>query len=304
MKRFLVLVFLGCWFENVRSQTVPCVPIRLPGISPDTRVDLENKLLLAFQEYNKDTINAEALIWYGRRLAYPGKYLEAIDVFSLGIKNHPLDARFYRHRGHRYLTVRCFDLAIKDLARAAILIKNKSDQVEPDGLPNTQNIPTSTLHANIWYHLGLAHFLEGDYVKAASAYRHCLKVSSNPDMFVATANWQYITLITLHKDKKASKLLKRINHSMNVIENKDYLDLLLLYKESPTVDGAMKLLAHPGSALSNSTIGFGIGNFFLLKGDFGTAKQILEKVIEGDQWASFGFIAAESVLKRLDLTSK
>jgi len=304
MKRLLVLVVLFCWTETLCSQALPCVPIRPPMISEASRVDLEKKLLLAIEEYKKDTSDAESLIWYGRRLAYLGRYMEAIDVFTLGMKTHPSDARFYRHRGHRYITVRCFDRAIKDLEYATRLIKNKPDQVEPDGLPNAKNIPTSTLHSNIWYHLGLAHYLKGDFVKASSAYRQGLKVSGNPDMYVATANWYYITLRVLHKDKKASRLIKKIDSSMDSIENRDYLDLLMLYKEDKSTDDARKLLTQSGSTLSNSTRGFGFGNFFLLKGDLTTAKQIFETVITGDQWASFGFMATESALIRLDLTKK
>jgi len=96
---------------------LPCVPIRPPKISEASRADLEKKLLLAIEEYKKDTSDAESLIWYGRRLGYLGRYMEAIDVFTLGMKTHPSDARFYRHRGHRYITVRCFDRAIKIWSR-------------------------------------------------------------------------------------------------------------------------------------------------------------------------------------------
>ncbi len=66
--------------------------------------------------------------------------------------------------------------------------------MEPDGLPNEQNKPRSTLHTNIWYHLGLAHYLTGDFDEAINAYRECLKASSNDDMRVATSYWLYMAL--------------------------------------------------------------------------------------------------------------
>jgi hypothetical protein len=43
---------------------------------------------------------------------------------------------WYRHRGHRYITLRCFDAAIADLEQASKLIKGKPGEIEPDGLPN------------------------------------------------------------------------------------------------------------------------------------------------------------------------
>ena len=100
-----------------------CATIVPPQITENNRKDFEAKLAAAKSDYEKDTTNADALIWYGRRTAYLGRYMEAIDLFSKGIQVHPNDARFYRHRGHRYITVRCFDKAIADLSRAAFLIK-------------------------------------------------------------------------------------------------------------------------------------------------------------------------------------
>jgi hypothetical protein len=68
------------------------------------------------------------------------------------------------------------------------LIANTPDQIEPDGLPNARNIPTSTLQSNIWYHLGLAHYLRHDFDRALDAYRKCLAVSKNPDGVVSASH--------------------------------------------------------------------------------------------------------------------
>ena len=43
------------------------------------------------------------------------------------------------------------------------LVAAKPDEVEPDGAPNARGIPRSTLQSNIWYHLGLAQYLAGDF---------------------------------------------------------------------------------------------------------------------------------------------
>ena len=122
---------------------------------------LESYLAKAKADYDRDPSSADNAIWLGRRLAYLGRFSEAIDTFTQGILKHPGDARLYRHRGHRYITLRKFDLAIRDLKRAADLIEGP-DQIEPDGQPNARNIPTSTLDSNIYYHLGLAHYLKGE----------------------------------------------------------------------------------------------------------------------------------------------
>lgn len=289
------LVFLFVTKMLCISQEVPCAPIQEPVYSEITRADFELKLNEARESYEKDSSNAEALIWYGRRLAYLGRYMEAIAVFSIGINKHPSDARMYRHRGHRFITVRCFDRAISDLESASGLIKGQKDETEPDGLPIARNTPTSTLQSNIWYHLGLVYFLKGDYGKAIKAYTTCLEVSLNPDMYVATANWLYISFLRLNKATEARELLNTINSGMDVIENRDYLRILLLFKEEQKEADFLNQEA----SLSGTTLLFGLGNYYITKGEIAKAKEALTKIVSGNQWASFAYIAAEKALKEL-----
>lgn len=277
------------------SQNIPCSIVQSPVYPEETRTILEHNLIRARETYEQDTTNADYLIWYGRRLAYLGRYTEAIEIFSRGIEAHPSDARMYRHRGHRFITVRCFDRAIWDLEIASGLIKGKKDETEPDGLPNARNIPISTLQSNIWYHLGLVYYLKGNYEKAIKAYTSCLEVSLNPDMYVATANWLYISLLRLNQMTEARELLNKINSGMDVIENRDYLRILLLYK------GELKEkdFLNQEASLSGATLLFGLGNYYITKGEIAKAKEILTKIVSGNQWASFAYIAAEKTLKEL-----
>jgi hypothetical protein len=127
-----------------------------PTMSDVTRTTYERKLAEAEAVHVEVPNAADSIIWLGRRTAYLGNYTNAVRIFSSGIVLPPKEARLYRHRGHRYLTVRCFDDAIRDLETAAKLINGKPDEIEPDGLPNAKNTPTSTLQSNVWYHLGLA----------------------------------------------------------------------------------------------------------------------------------------------------
>ena len=124
--------------------------------------------------------------------------------------------------------MRCFDLAIKDLKKAAGLTRYQDNQVEPDGLPNALGIPTSTLQGNIYYHLGLTYYLQKKYHKARYAYEKCLKLAENSDSYVAAANWLYVIYRHLGQDKKAVKLLKTIKDDMDLIENHSYHTILKL----------------------------------------------------------------------------
>jgi len=248
----------------------------------------------AKSNYNSDPV-ADNIIWFGRCTAYLGDYKKAIDIYSKGIKTFPEDARFYRHRGHRYISTRKLDKAIVDFNKAVSLIKNKDDEIEPDGIPNRLNTPVSSLHTNIWYHLGLAYYLQDDLENALSAFQDCLLASKNDDMIVATSHWLYMILRQMNKDDDAKNILSPIHEDMNIIENMSYYKLLLFYKELLTEDQ----LTADDSLGASEAIRFGIGNWYAYNENPGQAKAIFEQLIEQGNWAGFGYIAAEAYLSRI-----
>jgi len=274
-----------------------------PEMSEEVRADREARLAEARADYEADPDDADAIIWLGRRTAYLGEYQDAIVIYSEGIAKHPDDPRMYRHRGHRYITVRRFDDAIADLERAAQLIAGTEDEVEPDGMPNARNIPTSTLHSNIWYHLGLAHYLKGDFENALRAYRECMTASGTPDMLVATSHWLYMTLRRLGREDEAAAVLEPIHSEMDIIENDSYHRLLLMYKGE--LDAEVLLAeAQTADGLDNATLGYGIGNWHYYNGRLEQAEVVFRSVLEGSQWAAFGYIAAEVDVQRIWSTAQ
>ena len=266
---------------------------------PETRAKLEENLAAAKKDHESNPGSADAAIWVGRRTAYLGRFRDAIDVYSAAIAKHPNEPRLLRHRGHRYISVREFDKAIADLSKAASLVANRADEIEPDGQPNSRGIPTSTLKTNIFYHLGLAHYLEGDFARAADAYRLCMEHSKNPDMQVATAHWQYMTLRRLNRLDEAKKVLEPITAGMEVFENGSYHRLLLMYKGEVTPETLMEAVKKGG--LDGATIGYGVANWHLYNGRKDQARAILQQIVESNatQWASFGYLAAEAELARM-----
>ena len=270
-------------------------PLERPVLPDETRRRFEDALSEARQRTYAEPDNPDALIWLGRRTAYLGRFRDAIDIFTRGIQRHPRDARFYRHRGHRYITVRELDHAIADLERAASLADGE-DEVEPDGLPNARNVPTSTLQSNIWYHLGLAHYLKGDFERALRAYRECLQVSKTPDMLVATSHWLYMTLRRLGRDAEAARVLEPIRADLDVIENGAYHRLLLMYKGELPVDSLLPSAS--SGALDDVSTAYGVGNWYLYRGDTTRARAIFEQIVAAGNWPAFGAVAAEAELSR------
>lgn len=299
---FALLLILSCSSETevepVKSyQAISALGDTLyaPELDPETEAQFTTNLQSARARYEANPDDADAIIWYGRRTAYLGNYREAVEIFSEGIEKHPEDARMYRHRGHRYITLREFDNAIQDLEKAADLIEGTEDAIEPDGLPNTRNMPRSTLHTNIWYHLGLARYLTGDFNGAADAYRNCLEASANDDMLVATSYWLYMTLKRAGHDGLAGEVLTPIRQDMDLLENESYHRLLLVFKGD---FDEKSLLDNASTPLDNATIGYGIGNWHYVNGRTERAEEIFRDVYRGSNWAAFGYIAAEVDLAR------
>ncbi len=269
--------------------------LRIPDPSPELLAAQLDDLAAAQADYDAAPADADAIIWLGRRTAYLGEYRRAIGIFSEGVEKHPDDARMYRHRGHRFISTRRLDAAIEDLEHAAALIAGTEDEVEPDGQPNERNIPTSTLQSNIWYHLGLARYLAGDFEGALAAYRECLDVSRNPDMLVATSHWLYMTLRRLGRDEEAVRVLDPITADLDVIENDSYHRALLMYKGELDADD----LWDPSSDdPSGAALAYAVANWHLYNGRGARADEAFRRILEGRQWAGFGYIAAEAELSR------
>jgi tetratricopeptide (TPR) repeat protein len=262
-----------------------------PPPAPEAKTRMEAQLASALATWEKDRANADALIWVGRRYAYLGQYREALKIFTDGILRHPSDARMYRHRGHRYLTVREIDLAIADFEKAASLIAGQPDQVEPDGQPNARNIPTSTLHSNIYYHLALGYYLKGDFSRAADTWMKARDVVRNADNLVATSHWIYLSLRRAGRQAEAAAVLAPITANLEVIENGSYHQLLLMYKGERTPEEVLKAA---GEGSGGSAVRYGVSAWYLISGRRAEASSLWASILEGPDWAAFGHLAAEA----------
>ncbi len=272
-------------------------PLPEKQMSASTREKLEKNLSSAEEAYNQFPDSVDFAIWKGRRIAYLGRYHDAIEFYTQAIEKFPNDHRLYRHRGHRYISTRQLDKAIADFEKATELALKVPNQTEPDGIPNKLNQPTGNDRFNIFYHHGLAHYVKGDFEKALPIYQKCMEVSDNNDLVIATSYWLYMTLHRLGQVEETSEVLAGINADMEVIENDGYLDLLLLFKGEKTPEEIMET-AKGSNGVGSPTLMYGLGNYYLQNGDKEKALEIWQEVLTGPNWDAFGFIAAEGEVVR------
>jgi tetratricopeptide (TPR) repeat protein len=270
-------------------------PLFAPEVPEETRKKLEENLAKATAEFAKSPDNAEAAIGLGRRHASLGQFREAIDVYTRALATHPSEARLLRHRGHRYITVREVDKAVSELSRAAVLVEGRPDEPEPDSDPSRP--PSTTLQSSVFYHLGLAHYLKGDFAAAEKAYRRCLeRARGSDDRLVSATDWLYMTLRRLGRTADATSLLEPIHAGLDVKQDRSYLNRLLMYKGVYTPED---LLRAGGDALTRDTYGYAVGNWHLYNGRKDEARAAFERVVASPQWPAFGHVAAEADLARM-----
>ncbi|MFN0246368.1 MAG: tetratricopeptide repeat protein [Kofleriaceae bacterium] len=266
-------------------------PLRRPTIAPEELAKREKAYADARDAHERSPRDVELAIWHGRRLGYLNRFRDAVDVYTKAIEQHPDDARLYRHRGHRLISLRLLDMAITDFETAARLRTDMPDEIEPDGMPNAANTPTSTLHGNIWYHLGLAHYLRGDFEKAQTAFDRCMDVATNDDSRVAAAYWQY--LVRMQRGLGTRAVLAAVPARPTILENHAYHALLRLYAD--TLDPASLVT---DDDLDKHTVGYGLAMHRRFSGDREGALAALREVIAGGMWPAFGYVAAEAELAR------
>jgi tetratricopeptide (TPR) repeat protein len=275
---FSILVFVAV----VQAQDAKPELVSPLGVKHFANKDEKGDVAAAEKNQAADPNNVELIIALGRAQAGVWRYNDAIVTYTRGIKLAPGNAMLYRLRGHRYITLRQFDKALADMKEAARL--------------NGEGGKNADLDFDIWYHLALAHYLKGEFAKAATAYERCREVSKTDDKLIAVSDWLYMSYRRMKKDAEAAKVLERITPQMQVKENKTYFDRLLFYKGLKKEADLLNL--EKARDLDIATVGYGLGNWHLYNGNRAKAEEYFRQIVGGKHWPAFGFIAAETELAR------
>lgn len=230
----------------------------------------------AEQALAADPRNVERIIDLGVAQSGVRQFREAIVTFSRGIAIAPNNAVLYRWRGHRHLSVREFDRALADLNRGAQL--------------------DSAVYG-IWYHLGVLRFVQGDFNGAAAAFARGLPLAPNPGERAGSFDWQWMSLQRAGRADAARSLIAAMPDSVPRAAANAYSQRLRLYLGQARPEDVMT--AADTGDVAVATLAYGIGNWFLIRGDTASARQWFERSVRSGGWPAFGFIAAEAELRRL-----
>lgn len=268
-------------------------PLRRPVATGGRLKALELDLEAAKAHWDH-TPSESSAIWVGRRLGYLGRYQDAIAWYLEALERWPESSRLRRHLGHRYLSVRMLDRAVKTLTEAARLAEGKPNRIEADGAPNAEGTPRSSMRGNIDYHLALAHYCKGEFDEAAALWRRCVtEWAMTDDSKVAALHWLYTSLVRAGRRTEARAALDLVGARPDVIENTAYLELIRIYRSGSAAEFEAE------RPQSGAAFDYGLACWHIANGRSDQGSAILIELAGAASWPSFGCLAAEADLSRM-----
>jgi tetratricopeptide (TPR) repeat protein len=255
-------------------QTAQSVQYRSPEGPEYRSLPDTDALKVARAALDADPKNIERIIDLGIAQSGARQFREAIATFSRGLEIEPDNALLLRWRGHRYLSVRDFDRAFADLTRGAAI--------------------DSTIYG-IWYHLGVIQYLREDFAEAAASFAKALPIAPDAGELAGSTDWLWMSLNRAGRGAEAKAMLDRRPDSKPVANA--YTRRLQLYRGEIGPEAVVT----PADIddVQVATLAYGLGNWYLLRGDTAQARRWFERAIQSGGWPAFGFIASEVELRRL-----
>jgi len=239
---------------------------------PDTEAITNARAALA-----ADPRNVARIIDLGVAQSGARQFREAIATFTRGLEIDPNNALLLRWRGHRYLSVREFDRAYADLMRGGTI--------------------DASIYG-IWYHLGIVQYVRGDFATAAASFARAQPIAPDPGELAGSTDWLWMSLNRAGRGAEAQAMLDRKPESRLPPIDNAYTRRLKLYRGEIEPDKV--ITAADTDEVQIATLAYGLGNWYLIKGDKAQARASFERSVQASGgWPGFGFILSEVELRRL-----
>ena len=268
------LALAACRTGTQRPHDPTTLQYRSPaGVEYRSQVDT-GAIARAESTLAADPRNVARIIQLGVAQSGLRQYREAIATFTRGMAIAPGDPMLYRWRGHRYLSVREFDKAQADL---------------------TRGVQLDSTNYGVIYHLGIVRFVRGDFAGAADAFARAQPRAPDAGELAGATDWLWMSLMRAGRSADARAMLDRRPDSLPTANA--YAKRLKLYRGEIGPDSVFT--AADTADVQIATLGYGVGNWYLVRGDTARARQWFERSVQSGGWPAFGFIVSEVELRRL-----
>ena len=218
--------------------------------------------------------NVARIIQLGAAQSGARQFREAIQTFTRGLAIEPNNPMLYRWRGHRYISVRELDRAMSDLTRGFQL---------------------DSTNYGILYHLGIVRYARGDFAGAADAFARAQRRAPDAGELAGSTDWLWMSLMRTGRAAEAKAMLDRRPDSLATMNA--YARRLKLYRGELAADSV--ITPSDTADVQSATLSYGLGNWYLVRGDTARAREWFDRSIRSGGWPAFGFIISEIELRRL-----
>ena len=263
-----MLVTAGAHAQSVQYRSPAGVVYRAQA---DTGPIARAQAALAADPRNVQKFVALAVAQSGAR-----QFREAIATLTRGLAIAPNDVSLLRWRGHRYISVREFDRARRDLTRGFAL---------------------DSANYGILFHFGVLRFVQGDFSGAAEMFARAQPRAPDGGERAGSTDWLWMSLSRAGKQAAATAMLATRPDTLPAPPGYAYVTRLRLYRGELTPE----TLFAPGDTtdVQVATLSYGLGNWYMVRGDTVRARAAFERAVASGGWPGFGFIVSEAELARL-----
>ena len=274
MRRLLIVLVTSSLYARVPACEAQSIQYRSPaGVEYRASADT-GPIARAERALQADLRTVQRYIDVGVAQAGARQMQEAVQTFTRALAVAPNDPMLYRWRGHRNLSVRNFDASMADLTRGYAL---------------------DSLNYGTLYHLGVLRFVRGDFNGAADAFRRAQPRAPDAGELAGSTDWLWMSLQRAGRGPEAAAMLARRPDSLTTTVA--YARRLRMYRGEVAPE-ALITPADTGD-VDLATLSFGLGNYYLVKGDTARARTQFQRSIASGGWPAFGFIVSEAELARL-----
>jgi Flp pilus assembly protein TadD len=159
----------------------------------------------------------------------------------------------------------------------------------------TKGLALDSTNYGILYHLGIIRFVRGDFAGAAQMFSRAQPRAPDAGELAGSTDWLWMSLMRAGRKADAEAMLARRPDSLPV--NNAYARRLALYRGEI---GPEAVITPADTAdVQVATLAYGLGNWYLVRGDTAKAKSYFERSVKSGGWPGFGFIVSEVELRRL-----
>lgn len=243
-------------------------------------------------ELDADPENPKHWLDYGLAIADEKSRAQGVDVLSKALQKFPLNASLYHARGWKTIALFDFERALSDFAMATTI--EGSNWV-------------------YWYNYGVTLYFNHEHERSIKIFRRALAVASKEKQY-PIVDWLYANAAELGDQKLAEEALDLIDDSLPAPRmDYSYVRRIQLYKgelEPQNLVNEEDIRANmwqiPGRYEHEvNTLSYGLYNYYRLRRQDKEAKAVLEKLVQGEESLTFGYMLAKQKLglltgKRLD----